>query len=115
MARQGTTPIITLDVPVNFDGCNVYVTIDQDGTQVTKASRDENSGIEIEKKYNDDGTFAYSKVAVSLTQSETLGFEVGQARTQIRWVNYLGEAQATDIGTFTIDESLYREVIAYGN
>ena len=116
MARQGTTPIITLDVPVNFDGCNVYVTVDQDGTQVTKASRDENSGIEITKHYKEDGvTFDYSSVAMYLTQAETLGFEVGQARTQIRWVNYLNEAQATDIGTFTIDESLYKEVIDYGN
>ena len=114
MARQGTTPIITLEVPQKFDNCNVVVTIDQDGTQVTKESR-KSEDIEITKHYNEDGTFAYSSVAVYLSQKETLGFEVGQARVQIRWVDFLGKAYATDISNFTIDESLYREVIDYGN
>ena len=71
--------------------------------------------IEITKHYDEDGNFDYSSVALYLTQAETLGFEVGVARTQIRWVDILGKAKATDIGTFTIDESLYREVIDYGN
>ena len=79
MARQGTTPIITLDVPYNFDNCNVAVTVDQDGNQITKKSR-ESEDIEITKYYDDDGNFSYSSVAMYLTQRETLGFEVGQAR-----------------------------------
>ena len=114
MARQGTTPIISLDVPQDFTNCNVFVTVDQDGTQVTKSSR-ESSDIAITRHYNEEGEFEYSTVAMYLTQAETLGFEVGVARTQIRWVDILGEAKATDIGTFNIDESLYQEVIAYGN
>ena len=111
--RQGTTPIVTLDVAQDFDGCNVYVTIDQDGTQVTKASRT-SPDIEISKHYDDNGDFDYSKVAVYLQQNETLGFEVGKARVQIRWIDILGNAFATDIKSFKIDESLLAEVINYG-
>lgn len=114
MARQGTTPIITLDVAQDFDNCNVYVTIDQAGTQVTKASR-ESSDIEITKHYDENGNFDYSKVAVYLQQKDTLGFDVGKVRVQIRWIDFLGNAFATDIKSFKIDESLLDDVIAYGN
>ena len=112
--RQGTTPIVTLDVAQDFDGCNVYVTIDQDGTQVTKASRT-SPDIEISKHYDDNGDFDYSKVAVYLQQNETLGFDVGKARVQIRWVDVLGNAFATDIQSFKIDESLLEDIIVYGD
>lgn len=114
MARQGTTPIVTLEVPQEFDNCNVFVTIDQNGTQVTKASRT-SEDIEITKHYDESGNFDYSNVAMYLTQAETLGFDIGKARVQIRWVDFLGNAEATEIGTFSIEESLYQEVIAYGN
>lgn len=114
MARQGTTPIETFDVPQNFDNCNVYVTIDQNGNQITKASRD-SADIEITKHYDDDGNFTYSSVAMFLTQDETLSLEVGKARAQIRWVDFVGMAYATDIGTINIEESLLQEVIEYGN
>lgn len=114
MARQGTTPIVTLEVPQDFDNCNVFVTIDQNGTQVTKASRT-SEDIEITKHYDESGNFDYSNVAMYLTQAETLGFDIGKARVQIRWVDFLGNAEATEIGTFSIEESLYQEVIAYGN
>ena len=112
--RQGTTPIVTLEVAQEFDSCNVYVTIDQNGTQITKASRESND-IEITKTYDDEGNFSYSSVAMYLTQAETLGLEVGTARTQIRWIDVLGDAYATDIGTVSIEESLLTEVIEYGN
>ena len=112
MARQGTTPIITLNVNQDFTGCNVFVTVDQDGTQVTKSSRG-SEDIEITKHYNDDGTFDHSSVALYLTQAETLKFEVGVARTQIRWVDIAGNAFATSIGQFRISESLLDDVIAY--
>ena len=114
MARQGTTPIISLNVPQEFDNCNVYVTIDQNGSQITKASRT-SQDIEITKHYNEDGEFDHSTVAIYLTQSETLGLEVGKARVQIRWVDFIGDAHATSIGAFKIDESLLEGVIEYGN
>lgn len=111
--RQGTTPIVTLDVAQDFDDCNVYVTIDQGGTQITKASR-ESADIEITKHYDDAGNFDYSKVALYLTQSETLGLEVGKVRVQIRWIDTDGNAYATDIDSFKVKESLLQEVIDYG-
>lgn len=114
MARQGTTPIVTLEVPQDFTNCNVYVTIDQNGTQVTKASRT-SEDIEITKHYDEEGNFDYSIVAIYLTQAETLGFDVGTVRAQIRWVDFIGDAYGTEIGTFSIEESLLQEVIAYGN
>lgn len=113
--RQGTTPIVSLDVEENFDNCNVYVTVDQDGTQVTKASRT-SPDIEITKHYDENGEFTYSTVAMYLTQAETLRFEAGKARAQIRWIDFIGDARATDIDNdIKIEESLLQEVIEYGN
>ena len=126
--RQGTTPIVSLTIDVErdeddvivpssvLDNCNVYVTIDQNGTQVTKASRD-TLDIAITKNYDESDPTRHISTTVSmfLTQKETLGFEVGKARAQLRWVNFLDEAYASDIATITIDESLLEEVIAYGN
>ena len=126
--RQGTTPIVSLTIDVErdeddvivpssvLDNCNVYVTIDQNGTQVTKASRD-TLDITITKNYDESDPTRHISTTVSmfLTQKETLGFEVGKARAQLRWVNFLDEAYASDIATITIDESLLEEVIAYGN
>lgn len=112
--RQGTTPIVSLEVEQNFDNCNVYVTVDQNGTQVTKASRT-SPDIEITKHYDENGEFTYSTVAMYLTQAETLSLDVGKARAQIRWIDFIGDAYATDIGAITIEESLLQEVIEYGN
>lgn len=112
--RQGTTPIETLTVAQEFDNCNVYVTIDQDGTQITKASRT-SGDIEITKNYDDEGNFETSSIALYLTQAETLGLEVGTARVQVRWIDFAGNAYASEIGTVSIDESLLQEVIEYGN
>lgn len=112
--RQGTTPIETLTVAQEFDNCNVYVTIDQDGTQITKASRTSDD-IEITKNYDDEGNFESSSIALYLTQAETLRLEVGTARVQVRWIDFTGNAYGTDIGTVNIEESLLQEVIEYGN
>lgn len=128
MARQGTTPIVTLTIPVErdedgviipssvLDGCNVYVTIDQNGEQITKASRT-SEDIEITKNYDEDDPTKHisTSVAMYLSQRETLGLEVGKARVQLRWVNFIGEAYASDIASISIDESLLEEVIEYGN
>ena len=112
--RQGTTPIETLTVAQEFDNCNVYVTIDQDGTQITKASRTSDD-IEITKNYDDEGNFESSSIALYLTQAETLRLEVGTARVQVRWIDFAGDAYASEIGTVNIEESLLQEVIEYGN
>lgn len=126
--RQGTTPIVTLTIPVErdedgniiassvLDNCNVYVTIDQNGTQITKASRT-SQDIEITKNYDEDDPTKHisTSVAMYLSQAETLGLEVGSARAQLRWINVIDVAYASDIATIKIDESLLEEVIEYGN
>lgn len=126
--RQGTTPIVSLTIDVErdkddnivpssvLDNCNVYVTIDQNGEQITKSSR-ESSDIEITKNYSEDDPTRHisTTVAMYLTQAETLGLEVGNARVQLRWINILDEAFASDIATIKIDESLLEGVIDYGN
>ena len=126
--RQGTTPIVSLTIDVErdeddrivsssvLDNCNVFVTIDQNGTQITKASRTSDD-IRITKNYDEDDPTRHisTTVAMYLTQRETLGLEVGKARAQLRWVNFIDEAFASDIASITIDESLLEEVIEYGN
>ena len=126
--RQGTTPIVSLTIDVErdkddnivpssvLDSCNVYVTIDQNGEQITKSSR-ESSDIEITKNYSEDDPTRHisTTVAMYLTQEETLGLEVGNARVQLRWINVIDEAFASDIATIKIDESLLEGVIDYGN
>lgn len=126
--RQGTTPIVSLTIDVVrdkdgvidtstvLDNCNVFVTLDQNGTQITKSSR-ESQDVEVTKNYDktDPTKHISTTVSMYLSQSETLGLEVGAARVQLRWVNFIGTAYASDIANIKIDESLYEEVIAYGN
>lgn len=111
--RRGSTPVVTLTVDgQNFDGCRVVVTIDQNGTQVTK--KNGTNDVDITKNYDEDGNFVSSTIAVYLSQSDTLAFDVGQARVQLRWINVLGEAEVSDIGAVTFDEVLLERVIEYG-
>ena len=109
---RGSTRVATLTIPIDFTGCTVFITIDQNGTQVTKKSNE--SGVEITKQYDDDGNFDHSVINVYLTQADTLTFEVGRAEIQVRWINVLGEADVSDIGTITLDRVLLEREIAYG-
>lgn len=112
--RRGTTPIVTITVDEqDFSGCTVLVTIDQDGTQVTKSNKTSDD-IEITKNYDDGGNFVSSSIAIYLTQADTLKFEVGPARVQLRWIDYLNNAYASDISTIQLDEVLLDREISYG-
>ena len=113
--RRGSTPIVSITVPnEDFTNCNVFVTLDQDGTQITKESRATND-IQIVKNLDDAGNLVSSTVAVYLTQEDTMKFEVGQARVQIRWIDLLGHAYVTDIASVKLNETLLEGVIEYGN
>lgn len=113
--RRGSTPIVTITVPnQDFDDCNVYVTIDQDGNQVTKASRT-SEDIEITKNYDDEGELLSSDIAVYLTQSETMQFAVGKAEVQVRWIDTNENAYVTDISKFKLERTLLEGVIEYGD
>ena len=108
-----TTPIKVLQIPKDFTGYTVVVTIDQDGTQVTK-SNTSGSDVRITKHYDDSGEFDYSEVAVYLSQADTGKFDVGNARIQVRYIDVYGDAQETEIEAITFDETLLDREIQYG-
>lgn len=122
--RQGTTPIVSLTIPVardssgsiiqssTLDDCKVYVTISQGSNTITKSNED-SEDIEITKNYDASGQQISTTVAMYLSQTETFGFQIGAARAQLRWVNDLEEAYASDVAIVMIDETLYPEVIQY--
>lgn len=113
--RRGSTPIITLSVDgETFANSKIFVTIDQDGTQITKDS----DGTDLKKTiiYDEEtGEAIGSELAVYLSQADTLKLEVGKARVQIRWIDYLHNAYVSDISTIDLEEVLLESEIEYGN
>lgn len=112
--KRGSTPLVTLSVEdEEFRNSTVIVTIDQDGTQVTKSST--GSDVNLTRVYDEDtGDFLRTDITVYLSQADTLKLSVGQARIQIRWIDILGYAYVSDISTITIDEVLLDREIEYG-
>ena len=101
---RGTTPDYILNVSgEDLRDKTVYVTISQ-GTKKITMSNDE-IGI------NSDGTD--SVIDVRLTQEQTLGFQEGNAKIQVRFINSQGNAEATEIVGITILPVLLERVIEY--
>lgn len=80
--RQGSTPTIVLtvsDYDLSF-ATHVWVTFDQNGTQIVREwerypeSSDVNDGISVSGQI----------ITVKLSQSETLGFDVGSVEVQAK-------------------------------
>lgn len=102
--KRGTTPIFTLTVNgESLKKCKVFVTFEQNGIILTKTG----DSLDIEQTENG------SKVSVYLDQAETLGFSVGEVNVQIRWIDFMNNAKATDIQTLNIEPILLEEVISY--
>lgn len=102
---QGTTPIFILtvgdDPTLDLSDKSVYVTIRaQDGQLLTKR--------------NDDLDITGRRIAVRLTQEETLGLKAGYVQIQVRWIDSEGNAMATKPTAATVDGVLLKEVIEYG-
>ena len=112
--RRGSTPLITLSVEgEEFKNSTVIVTIDQDGTQVTKSST--GSDVRLTKVYDEDtGDFLRTDITVYLSQADTLKLDVGQARVQIRWIDILGYAYVSEVSTVNLEEVLLEREIEYG-
>ena len=112
--KRGSTPLITLSVEgEEFRNSTVIVTIDQDGTQVTKSST--GNDVNLSRVYDEDtGDFLRTDITVYLSQADTLKLSVGQARVQIRWVDFLGYAYVSDIRTINLEEVLLEREIEYG-
>ena len=111
---RGTTPVISLDLEgVDFTGYTVYATLDQNGEQITKSGEQ----LAIEPLYADEEETEVigSTVHMFLSQDDTLRLEQGRAEVQVRWVNDIDEAFASDIGQVQLSRVLLEEVITYGN
>ena len=97
---QATTPTLVLTLPSDIDlseAANVYVTIKQVGTVITKKG----NAITI------DGNKAY----VPLTQAETVRFLGGNAAIQINWTYADGTRAASKIVSVPVDGNLLQEVL----
>lgn len=109
---RGTTPIFTIsisgiDLSKNY---RVYVTIDQNGTQLTKNSYDNADTLSVKATTDDEGTVTTS-IEMSLTQKETLDFEIGKADMQAKWIDSSGVVDASDISSVEFSRALLEEVI----
>lgn len=109
---RGTTPIFTItisgiDLSKNY---RVYVTIDQNGTQLTKDSLEDAETVTVKANTSDDGTVA-TTIEMSLTQKETLNFEIGKADMQAKWIDSSGVVDASDISSVEFSRALLEEVI----
>ena len=112
--RRGSTPIITLDVMgETFASSTVYVTIDQNGTQITKNSNSDSGEMWMTPIYDETGERIGTKIMLYLTQDDTLKFDVGGADVQIRWVESEGTAHVSDVQQIEFTRVLLEEVINY--
>ena len=107
--KRGSTPIYTFEVEgKSFKRCKVFVTFEQNGTLVTKTNDD----IEITNLTDENGN-ERSTINVPLTQEDTLGFDTGSVQVQVRWIDHLKQAGATDMQTINLESVLLEEVIRY--
>lgn len=100
--RRGTTPVFNLTVKgVNFnDAKNIYVTIAQNSTKLTKSGPD----VSVFTKDN--------LLQISLTQEETLLFNMHYgAKIQVRIVMKNGSVVASNIEHVSVLETLSEEVL----
>lgn len=108
---RGTTPTFTITLSgINLsEDYRVFVTIDQNGIQLTKSNTDDESML-ISSEENEDGEMV-TTLNLSLTQEETLLFKVGGADVQLKWIDKTGNVSASDIGEVTFTKALLEDVI----
>lgn len=103
--RRGTTPTLELTL-TGVDAIasdTLYVTLKQSQKEITKTNPD----LSVE-----DGDSA-SVINLYLSQQETLSLRKGTCEIQVRGINALGDAWASDIATINIKEILRDGVITY--
>lgn len=97
---QATTPTFVLTLPETVDlsqAENIYFTLKQGSVALMKTG--------------DDLILDGQTVSVYLTQAETLGLSVGQARLQLNWTYANGERACTNIAHVAVTENLLKEVV----
>lgn len=103
MAIRGTTPDYILTVNTDLTGKTVYVTIAQyPGCKLTLTNEDLLIVPGEETVIN-----------ITLTQEQTLGFNVGSAEVQVKYIAEDGKTHGTDIQEITIDRALLDRVVSY--
>lgn len=102
---RGTTPHYTLTIKgYDLTQMSVYVTIRRCDYPVVTLTNDR-----LTISYDDDTT----SIEFSLSQDETLLFEPGNCKIQVRFINSDGDAQATEIGDICVGPILQDGKISY--
>ena len=105
-----TTPSITLEVEgIDLtDNQDVYVTIVQGTTELTKKGSDLTISYDSQKDI--------STIVFSLSQTESAQFAFSKsAQLQVNFINASGVRDATNIASIDVLKNLLDEVIAYGD
>lgn len=100
---RGTTPDYILEVNADLSDKTVYVTIRQASKKLTL------TGDDLLIATDETG----STIAIRLTQEQTLGFVVGDAEVQVKFIGSDGYTQATDVQTITVRRALLERVVEY--
>lgn len=98
--RRGSTPTNIFNVNIDLRGAKVYITYKQNGENIVEKSGDD---IVVEENY----------ISTKLTQAETLRFNPGLVRIQVRYVRESGQADASNILETRAEEILKDGVIIY--
>lgn len=104
---QGSTPTIAIGIPKGIDlrGYRIMAYVKQGNVLITKTS----AGL---KTTEDDDLYG-SVVDFYLSQADTLRFEPGVVKYQLRWINQAGKSGGTRIIEDTVEESIAKDVISY--
>lgn len=106
-----TTPTISLTVEsVDLTGNDVYVSLEQGKTELTKTGADLIIDTETQGQQTD------TTITLTLTQTESASFDFGKSvSVQVNWINASGVRDATEIKSISVMRNLLDEVISYGN
>lgn len=101
---QGTTPTYILEIDgYDLTDKRVFVTLQAKLKKITKKDDD------LTVVYENDTT----SIAFRLSQEETLGFDVGSALVQVRFIDENGIALATKKAPLVVNDVLLHKVITY--
>lgn len=106
-----TTPTISLTVEeTDLTGNDVYVSLEQGKTELTK------SGTDLIIDTDTHGQVTDTIITFTLTQEESATFNFGKSvSVQVNFINSSGVRDATEIKTIPVMRNLLDEVIAYGD
>lgn len=103
--RRYTTPTMELVVQgIDLTGCDVYVTLWQQGDEITtRVGADDMAR-------DDEGT----TITVGYTQEQTASLDEGRAKVQVNWVDGEGRRNATAIAAIQVSGNLLGRKVGNG-